>query len=587
MEKIKQGLNHKTIQVDFCVVGGGISGMMAAIRAARLGVKVALIHERPVYGGNASNEVRMWICGVKDYAYKETGILEEIHLENYYFNPHKNYYIWNALLNHKVEAEKNITSLLNTTCFDATMDGSRIISVTGYQMTTQTLWTIKANVFADCSGDSILAPLTHAKFMYGREGQDDYHEEMKGHSLRDDLTMGNSLLIQARELPHKVSFIAPDWAEKVSVEKLQSKGVDLKSHGENFWYIELGGVDKVIEEAENINKRLLALCFGIWDTIKNSGVFNADNFDLDFVGFLPAKRESRRMLGDYVMTGNDILSSKRFDDAVAYGGWPMDDHNPKGFDGEVANFYTFPSQPYQIPYRTLYSQNVSNLFFAGRNISLTHMANSSARVMGTCATLGEAVGAAAFICKKYDCLPKEVGNHMDLLQQTLLFHDAYIPWVKRKVADLSLASDFNGPEVLRNGQDRNLTHELQSTEVANGTSLIYQVDNKLVKNIKIVFDSDLLRETFKGISECEKHHSMRANHLLDSPTMFVPLTLAKEYVVRIKTVDNQWKIIKKDTRNLKRNVVIPVNKTVKAVELTVHKNWGDTANTNIFTFEIK
>ncbi|MGI6768786.1 MAG: FAD-dependent oxidoreductase [Bacilli bacterium] len=333
-------LNERIIETDFCVIGGGMAGISAAITAARLGVKTVIIHERPVFGGNASGEIRMWICGVQDYAFKETGLLEEISLENYFYNPDKRYPLWDSLLYGKVVEEENLTAFLNCTCFDAKMCDSRIESVTAYQMTTQSFITVKAKMFADCSGDSILAPLTGAKFDYGREGVHEYGEYMIQNRVeRDNMTMGSSCLIQARKTDRKVEFRAPVWAEQVSIEKLKSRAVNLNSTYENFWYIEIGGYDDVIKNAEDYNRRLIALCLGIWDTIKNSGEFDADYFDIDFIGFLAAKRESRRMKGDYVMTANDIINRTVFPDEVAYGGWPLDDHNPYGFDGDWGQLY--------------------------------------------------------------------------------------------------------------------------------------------------------------------------------------------------------------------------------------------------------
>ncbi|MCQ2754794.1 MAG: FAD-dependent oxidoreductase, partial [bacterium] len=531
-------LTSRNIKTDLCVIGGGLSGMSCAIRAARLGLKVVIIQDRPVFGGNASNEVRMWICGAQNQQYKETGLLEEINIENYYLNPNKNFYIWNSILNNKVTSQKNLISLLNTTCFEAKTENNLIVSVKAFQMTTQTMFNIKAKYFADCSGDSITCAITNAKFMYGREDVQDFGEKMINHFEKDDKTMGNSLLIQARQLDHKVKFIAPSWAEKISVEKLKSKGVDLKNPYENFWYVEIGGASDVIKNAENLNKRLLAICMGVWDTIKNSGEFDADNFDLEFVGFLPAKRESRRMLGDYILTGNDIRNCKHFDDAVAYGGWPMDDHNPDGFDGEKSNFYIDVPKPYEIPYRCLYSKNIKNLFFAGRNISLTHMANSSARVMGTCAVLGEAVGTASYVAKKYSCSPRDVLDHIGELQQLILLNDGFIPNVKREVSNLSLESFLNGSDILRNGEDRDLGTSKNSVQIENGKTVKYEIKNKFVKQIKIVFDSDLERNTFMEMHESEKIHPTRCNQLLDSPTMFVPKTLAKEFSLICKDKDD-------------------------------------------------
>ncbi len=307
-------LKEETIQADFCVVGGGIAGLFAAITAARGGLKTVLIHERPVFGGNASSEIRMWICGAQQRLYKEAGLQEELEIENYFFNATKNWYLFDTVLYDMASREKNLTALLNCTCFDASVQNGKIGSVTAYQMTTQSLYKVEAKYYADCSGDSILAPLTGAHYMYGREAAEEYGEyTIRSHEKRDKKTMGNSVLIHARNVGHKVNFVAPDWAEKVSVEKLKSKSTNIKTTGENFWYIELGGNDDVIKNAETLNRRLLAILLGVWDAIKNSGEFNADNYDLDFLGFLPAKRESRRMKGDYVLTANDILSGGKFE----------------------------------------------------------------------------------------------------------------------------------------------------------------------------------------------------------------------------------------------------------------------------------
>ena len=581
-------LGTKKLTADLCVIGGGMAGINVAITAARLGVKVVLIHERPVFGGNASSEIRMWVCGMQDLAYRETGLSEEINLENFYYNPTKNYHLWDALLYNKVHSEKNITVLMNCTCFEAKTENSSIKSVTAYQMTTQTMYEIEAETFSDCSGDSILAPLTGAEYMYGRESKSEYGEPMRTHTEADRKTMGNSCLLQARKLNKKVEFHAPEWAEKVSVEKLKSKGVNLYSPYENFWYIELGGVTDTIENAENINKRLIALCLGIWDTIKNSGEFDADYFDLEFMGFLGAKRESRRMKGDYVLTANDIVETKRFQDTVAYGGWPLDDHNPEGFDGDKSNYMIDLKKPYGIPYRCLYSVNIENLFFAGRNISATHMAMSSARVMGTCSVLGQAVGVAAALCKKYKTHPRGINEHIEELQQTLLTNDCYIPNIDRKVSPFSTKGALSGMkdvELLRNGKDRNLLQEKNSVVFYKGQSATYRFEEPtLVNMIKIVFDSDLLRETF-DVDFCEKMHSMRANILDDSPVMHMPKTLVKEYCLELVYEDGNKRTIR-ETENKKRNVLIPVGNNLLEAKLTVFENWGSSETSAVFTFEV-
>lgn len=582
-------LKKEIVNVDLCVIGGGMAGYNAAITAARTGVKVALIHERPVFGGNASGEIRMWICGAlqEGYAYKETGLTEEIALENYYYNPTKNYALWDALLYGKVKQEKNIRAFLNCTCFDAKTENNKIQSVTAYQMTTQTLYEVHAKYFADCSGDSILAPLTGAKFMYGREGKNEHGEPMWLHEESDQKTMGNSCLLQARKTGKKVVYRAPAWAEKVSVEKLKSRNVNLYNPTENFWYIEIGGETDTIHDAENINERLLALCLGIWDTIKNSGEYDADEFELEFLGFLGAKRESRRMCGDYVLTANDILQGGKFPDVVAYGGWPLDDHNPQGFDGEIAWTSTGLKDVYGIPYRCLYSVNVDNLFFAGRNISTTHMAMSSARVMGTCSVIGQAVGIAAYIANKYDVSPRGVGAHMDELQQLLLYHDCYLPHVQRKVDVLNDTATLSaGKQDLKKGLYRRLNGQ-GGVLIQNGEEVCYRFEQPTkVGGVKIVFDSDLQRVSFGDMHTTEKHHSMRANILEDSPEMFMPKTLAKCVRVEIVDENGEKECVFADDINLKRNLCVAIEKKVQQVTLTVLSNWGDTAQTNVFAFEL-
>ena len=212
-------LKTQTLQADLCVVGGGIAGLCAAVEAARHGLKTVLMHERPVLGGNASSEIRMWICGAHGRDNRETGLIEEIALENLYRNPTKNYYLWDTVLYSFARREKNLTLLLNCACMDAETetgefpDGrtTRIKSVTGYQLTTQQFQRVEARFFADCSGDSILAPLTGAEFRIGRESKEEFGENTTTETA-DSCTMGMSCLIQGRETTQPVSFTPPEWS---------------------------------------------------------------------------------------------------------------------------------------------------------------------------------------------------------------------------------------------------------------------------------------------------------------------------------------------------------------------------------------
>lgn len=592
-------LNRKEIRADFCVVGGGIAGICAAIAAARNGAKVVLMHERPVLGGNASSEIRMWVSGAHGENNRETGIIEEIALENYYRNPTKNYYIWDTVLYEFVMRESNITLLLNCTCMDAEtekgefLDGRtvNIKKITGYQMTTQTFIDVWADYYADCSGDSILAPLTGAEYRIGRESSEEYGEPTHVEK-HDNLTMGMSCLLQGRETTQKISFTAPEWSTKLTKENFENRNLNIHKSSENYWYLELGGNRDSIHDTEEISKELIPLAVGTWDYIKNSGEQDADTWDLDFLGFLPGKRESRRMTGEYTITANDVLGDARFEDTVAFGGWPIDDHYPDGFYHKGRpNTNILPPAPYSIPYRCLYSKNVQNLFFAGRNISMTHMAMSSIRVMATCALIGEAVGTAAAIAEKYHLTPHGVyKEQLELLQNTLMDNDCMLPHRRRGVGESCRNTELaGGTESMKNGEDR--PHKMYGSAVCggsvkNGEALEYRFESPTPVNaVHITFNSDLMRETLPG-DKCERSHMMRSNVQLSSPVFYVPKTLCKAFVLEVETAQG-WKTVMESDRNLKRANHVAIGESVMAIRLVVKENWGESEYTDVFSFDFK
>ncbi|MBQ2255833.1 MAG: FAD-dependent oxidoreductase, partial [Clostridia bacterium] len=221
-----------TYTADLCVVGGGLSGLCCAIAAARHGIKVVLVQDRPVLGGNASSEIRMWVCGANGENNREGGIIEELMLENYYQNPGLKFPIWDSVLYEKAMAEPNLTLLLNSSCLDATMDGERIVSIKAWQSNAETFHTVYATYFTDCSGDSILAPLSGAKYTYGREAKSDFGESIPPDAA-DKKTMGMSCLFQIRETDHPVKFTPPAWAYTYPTDA----DLPYKSHHKdsNFW----------------------------------------------------------------------------------------------------------------------------------------------------------------------------------------------------------------------------------------------------------------------------------------------------------------------------------------------------------------
>ncbi|MBR3692106.1 MAG: FAD-dependent oxidoreductase [Clostridia bacterium] len=591
-------LSTVKISCDLCVVGGGIAGMLAAISAAREGSKVVLMHERPVLGGNASSEIRMWICGAKGKYNRETGILEEIALENLRRNPTKNYHLWDTVLYEFVRREENITLLLNCTCMDAeTEEGEfahgrtrRIRSVRGYQMTTQRFYEIEAKFFCDSSGDSILAPLCGAEFRLGREAAAEFGEESTTVEA-DSMTMGMSCLIQGRETTRPVKFTAPAWAKRLTREEGNNRRPSMESESENFWYLELGGDRDTIGDTETLRDELVPLALGMWDFVKNSGDYKAENWELEFLGFLPGKRESRRMMGEYLITQRDISDGRVFADEIAFGGWPLDDHYPGGFYHRGrANTNVQTPAPYSIPYRALYSKNVDNLFFAGRNISMTHMAMSSVRVMATCGLLGEAVGRAAAIAARENIAPHDVYlSHMEELQQSLLQGDCFLPSKKRAVGALCRAAKLSGgDDRLRSGEDR--PHAIYGTDrcsaacaVPCGGELSYTFPEGRVGRVHITFDSDLERESLPGGS-CERTHCTRANVFLNSPVMHMPPSLCRAFRLEGE-LGGVRTLLAEEGENCRRAWDIPVDAPFERLILTPLSNWGGEETVAVLSFD--
>ena len=572
---------------DLCIVGGGLAGTIAALAAARGGSKVVLIQDRPVLGGNCSSEIRMWIRGAKGLYNKESGILAELEEENIYRNPTLAPTLWDSVLYGKIKENKNITLLLNASCLAAECDGNTIKTVTAWQLTTYTWHKVSAKLFADCSGDSVLAPLTGALHRIGREANHEFGETI-GPKQADSKTMGMSLLLQARETDHPVPFIPPHWAniyesddDFAYIPYVQVQHSTYRDHrvspGRNLWWMELGGEGPAIVNTEETRDELLKVAFGIWDHIKNRGDHGAANWELEWVGFLPGKRESVRYIGDHILTQHDILSGGNFPDVVAYGGWPMDDHNPKGMLANSKNdtpsvLHPAPS-PYGIPYRCLYSANIDNLFFAGRNISATHAALSSTRVMGTCALLGQAVGTAAAICTEKNILPRQLmGELVEKLQQQLSDDGVFLPGVPRKVSDLTLsvATNLQDAKILFNGIDRPRIEEGENSVIlpASGTLEFTWEQPTKVSALRLCFDPDYSRES---VSPAKKLQLFAQK--LHVGKNFVPLKVASS-IVKAFEVYADGVLVYQTGCNYHSLVKIPIGKTATRLTVICKETWG-------------
>ncbi len=438
---------------DVAVMGGGLSGVCAAIAAARQGCRVALIQDRPVLGGNSSSEIRVPIGGACDFNpwARETGILEEMHLEDRAQNPRRIWAgeatsIWDTVMYNKVKAEEGIDLYLQTAAQDVVMaegKAKRIKGVRCFQQGAEKELTIEAELFVDASGDATVAYKAGSETRMGREAKGEFDETLAPDEA-DEYTMGSSLMFHAEDVGRPVPFDPPDWVPeyRTNEDLLHRTHEDVKS---GYWWIEVGNPPyNTIADNEEIRHELLKQLLAVWNHLKNYGDHGAENLALDWIGSVPGKRESRRVMGDYILNERDVKGSVKFEDAVAYGGWFIDVHTMGGilakdkppeatFDGNLEQTDARQMYVYSIPYRCLYSKDVENLIMAGRDVSVTQVALGTVRLMGTCAAMGQAVGTAAGMCKKYGVNPRGIyKEYIGELQQSLLKQDCYIPHVKNE-----------------------------------------------------------------------------------------------------------------------------------------------------------
>lgn len=504
---------RRIMDTDVVVAGGGMSGLCAALAAARNGIKVILIQNRSRLGGNASSEIRMHISGASNLrqVWRETGILEEIMLTDAVVNQQTSYEIFDYIMYDKVLSEKNITLLLDAMLFDVESRGKEVKAVKAYCSQTEELYEISARYFMDCTGDGTLAAIAGAEFMRGREAKSLWNEPL-GLDKADNITMGNSLLFMAEEHDRPMPYIAPAWARKYTKADFVHRKITSYEYG--YWWIELGGVNDIVNDGQQIRHELMCVVFGIWDYIKNSGNHpDAENWALSWVGTLPGKRESRRIVGDYIMKQQDVQFPQLFEDRVAYGGWPLDDHLPLGMDDTSQNpFRSIQLKgPYSIPLRSLYSKSFTNLLMAGRNISASHIALSSTRVMATCAAMGQAIGTAAAYCLQNGLTPKRLcveKASMEAFLQLLLRQDqSLLGVVNADPADLARMARVsashetpagNASQVI-DGINRDIrdgkTHQWQA-EMASGREPWIELNwDKPVElsNVECTFDTGLAR----------------------------------------------------------------------------------------------
>jgi len=398
---------------DMVVVGGGIAGTCAAISAARMGMKVALIQDRPVLGGNNSSEVRVHLRGdVDKNHYPKLGrIVREMdngdpgngHPDGAQYGDKRKTDI--------IKGEPNISLFLNTFIFKAEKQNDIITAVVGRDIATNQEKRFEGSFFSDCTGDGTLGFLAGADFRMGRESKVETGESLAAEKS-DDFTLGTSNLWASVPVDSVTTFPETPWALQFSdeyhIDQTQSD-----------WEWETGfGNFNTITQAEQIRDHNLRAIYGNWSYLKSNKKAKYGKQQLAWVAYIGGKRESRRLIGDHILNQMDIQEGKFYPDGAVTATWTIDLHfpnekNSKYFEGQefFASTKHIKVAPYTIPYRCLYSKNIQNLFMAGRNISTTHVAFGSTRVMRTCGMMGEVVGFAAALATKYKTTPRGVYEH--------------------------------------------------------------------------------------------------------------------------------------------------------------------------------
>ncbi len=439
---------------DLIVAGGGLAGLCAAIAAARHGVKVAIVQDRPVFGGNSSSEIRVvpYGCSHSNAWSNETGIMHDILLEDrvgnheYFFDHGMMNSLYDMTLAEAIRREPNIEVFLNTTIRGALTEpiegGQRITGVLGSQLGSEREFLFRAPQFIDATGDGTVGFQAGADFRYGREARSEYHEPLAP-LVGDDSTLGSTITMRARDIGRPVAHTPPPWIEEYT--SLDQIGVDRhlyhldKPVYGGYWWLEVSHPFHQITDNQEIRAELHRHVLGVWNFIKNHSEHKeaAQNYVLEWIGQIPGKRESRRFMGDVVITEHDCHEDRNWADGIGYAGWWIDLHQKGGIlnhtePGERENVdgnykHWIRVSPFSLPLRAYYSRNVENLWLAGRVMSVTHAALGPVRVQLSLAAAGQAVGTAAAYAVKHGLTPRATaspeGPHIAKIRQALLKDD--------------------------------------------------------------------------------------------------------------------------------------------------------------------
>jgi hypothetical protein len=414
----------QTGMYDLVITGGGIAGCAAAIAAAEQGMNVALIHDRPVLGGNASGEIRVHTLGIYGHFERILRMLDTEHYPN--GSPEAIREDEKRMSN--IQRYSNIHLFLNWRAYHADTDGDFIQYVDARHTSTGERMRFEAPLFVDCTGDGWIGFWAGAEYMYGRESENTFGEswdkygELWSPEKADHFVMGASLLWRSQKTDTLSLFPEVPWATEVA-------GDYAAANGEWQWEFSSNDLHQT-GDAEEIRDHILKAIYGAFYNEKQKS--GNENLALEWVSYLVGKRESRRLVGDHVYTFNDVKNHVKFPDSVVVEEREVDVHYQQnlldpGMPDFISEALYYRAGRYYVPYRSLYSKNIRNMFMAGRCFSCSHIGLGGPRVMRTSGQMGAAVGYAASLCKKYDILPRDVyQKHLEEYMHLVLSSNDYI-----------------------------------------------------------------------------------------------------------------------------------------------------------------
>lgn len=444
LREISRGIEtlRNTMNFDVVVVGGGPGGVPAALAAARNGQSTLLITNRPVLGGNGSEEIGVFFngAGARHPEAREGGIMEEILRTKGYRNC-----TWSAAMAELCAAEKHLTVLLNWHVLSAQTQNQKITHIEAKHCTKAEYLLISGKYFIDASGDGVLIASSGAKYRQGREAYWQ-HQEAFAPEQPDQMTMSGCVFrAKFTETSAPVKYDPPEWIQRLPEGKDIGRNIE---HIGPTWWNEADNQLNDVDDAELARDELFRVMLAYFDYLKNlwEEKERAANYAFTYMPHLLAKRESRRMVGTYILTQNDCQSGKTFPDVIGYSGWPIDLHHPRGIYSGIEGPYAQNAHVpiVQIPYGCIISANIENLFASGRNISVSHVALGTSRLQSTIANLAQAVGTAAALCTRLNLSPRDLGEQqIHVLQQQLLREDIWLPGIKYEdPTDLATHADI-------------------------------------------------------------------------------------------------------------------------------------------------